>query len=130
MALKNSRRVSLYFINAVQAKDVQKRQSKSQPLERKERFMTMDYVFLCGLAWSHDRQAEAGWELVRACQTDDSNLRALAWQMLMAPSRRASAAVQAKRRHRCIRPSPADLVGRRDTEYQPIIADAIHGAVE
>ncbi len=55
--------------------------------------MNANYVFLCGLMW-YRGQEDAGWELVRAIKSSDSNLKALAWAMLCRGSRKAIRALE------------------------------------
>jgi hypothetical protein len=41
--------------------------------------MDADYVYLCGLMWCRFGQQEAGKELIRAADTEDPDMQALAW---------------------------------------------------
>ena len=47
-----------------------------------ERAMDGDYVFLCGVMWSRYGQEDAGRELLRAADSADPDLSALALAML------------------------------------------------
>ena len=44
--------------------------------------MDSDYVFLCGVMWCRFGQEDAGEELLRAMESVDPNVSALAWAML------------------------------------------------
>jgi hypothetical protein len=44
--------------------------------------MDSDYVFLCGVMWCRFGQQEAGRELLRATNSRDPFLKALAWALL------------------------------------------------
>lgn len=44
--------------------------------------MNSDYVFLCGVVWCQYGQQEAGSELMRAAESGDPDLSALALAML------------------------------------------------
>ena len=44
--------------------------------------MDSNYVFLCGVMWCAHLQQEAGKELLRATESADPDIRALAWAML------------------------------------------------
>ena len=44
--------------------------------------MDSNYVFLCGLMWCRFGQQEAGKELLRATNSIDPDMKALAWAML------------------------------------------------
>jgi hypothetical protein len=44
--------------------------------------MDSDYVFLCGVMWCNFGQQEAGKELLRAANSEDPDMSALAWAML------------------------------------------------
>ena len=48
----------------------------------KERAMNSDYVFLCGVMWCRYGQEDAGRELLRAADSADPDLSALALAML------------------------------------------------
>jgi hypothetical protein len=50
--------------------------------------MDSNYVFLCGVMWCKFGQADAAKELVRAANSSDANLRALARAMLAKGLRR------------------------------------------
>jgi hypothetical protein len=50
--------------------------------------MDSNYVFLCGVMWCKFGQVDAGKELVRAGDSSDANLRALACAMLTKGMRR------------------------------------------
>lgn len=49
--------------------------------------MNSNYVFLCGVMWCQFGQLDAGRELLRATDSEDPDLRALAWAMLSKPVR-------------------------------------------
>jgi hypothetical protein len=44
--------------------------------------MDSNYVFLCGVMWCRFGQQEAGKELLRATDSTDPDMKALAWAML------------------------------------------------
>jgi len=44
--------------------------------------MDSDYVFLCGLMWCRFGQPDAGTELLRAADSRNPDVKALAWAML------------------------------------------------
>lgn len=44
--------------------------------------MESNYVFLCGVMWRGYGQQEAGKELLRATNSPDPDIMALAWAML------------------------------------------------
>ena len=44
--------------------------------------MDSDYVFLCGVMWLTFGQQDAGKELLRAADSMDPDMKALAWAML------------------------------------------------
>jgi hypothetical protein len=44
--------------------------------------MGSSYVFLCGVMWCRFGQQEAGKELLRATDSTDPDMKALAWAML------------------------------------------------
>ncbi len=44
--------------------------------------MDGNYVFLCGVMWCRFGQQEAGKELLRATNSVDTDMKALAWAML------------------------------------------------
>jgi hypothetical protein len=50
--------------------------------------MDRDYMFLCGLMWCRFGQQEAGKELLRAANSVDPDMSALAWAMLAKGARR------------------------------------------
>ena len=50
--------------------------------------MDGDYVFLCGVMWCRFGQQVAGKELLRAAQSMDPDISALAWEMLAKGMRR------------------------------------------
>jgi hypothetical protein len=50
--------------------------------------MDADYVYLCGLMWCRFGQQEAGKELIRAADTKDPDMQALAWAMFAKGLRR------------------------------------------
>jgi hypothetical protein len=50
--------------------------------------MDGDYVFLCGVMWCRFGQQDAGKELLRAAQSMDPDISALAWEMLAKGMRR------------------------------------------
>jgi len=50
--------------------------------------MDGNYVFLCGVMWCTFRQQDAGKELLRATNSVDPDLKALAWAMLAKGARR------------------------------------------
>jgi len=50
--------------------------------------MDGSYVFLCGVMWCRFGQQDAGKELLRAADSMDPNMRALAWAMLAKGARR------------------------------------------
>jgi len=47
-----------------------------------ENRMDSDYVFLCGVMWLTFGQQDAGKELLRAADSMDPDMKALAWAML------------------------------------------------
>jgi len=49
--------------------------------------MDSNYVFLCGVMWCRYRQEDAGRELMRAAESKDPDLSALALAMLREGSR-------------------------------------------
>ena len=51
--------------------------------------MTSNYVFLCGVMWCKFGEPDAGKELLRATESRDPDLRALAWAMLAGGVRRS-----------------------------------------
>jgi hypothetical protein len=55
---------------------------------QEETEMDSDYMFLCGLMWCRFGQQEAGKELLRAANSVDPDMRALAWAMLAKGARR------------------------------------------
>jgi hypothetical protein len=50
--------------------------------------MDGNYVFLCGVTWCRFGQQEAGKELLRATNSLDPDMKALAWAMLAKGARR------------------------------------------
>jgi hypothetical protein len=44
--------------------------------------MTTDYIFLCGVMWCRFGEQDAGKELLRAADSMDPDMSALAWAML------------------------------------------------
>jgi hypothetical protein len=46
------------------------------------------YVFLCGVMWCRFGQQDAGKELLRATNSEDPDMKALAWAMLAKGARR------------------------------------------
>jgi hypothetical protein len=50
--------------------------------------MDSDYVFVCGVMWCKFGQQEAGKELLRATNSGDPDMKALAWAMLAKGARR------------------------------------------
>jgi hypothetical protein len=50
--------------------------------------MDIDYVFLCGVMWCRFGQKDAGEELLRASNSGDPALQALAWAMFTRRVRR------------------------------------------
>jgi hypothetical protein len=50
--------------------------------------MDGNYVFLCGVMWCRFGQQEAGKELLRATNSVDPDMKALAWAMLAKGARR------------------------------------------
>ena len=44
--------------------------------------MDNNYVFLCGVMWCRFGQQDAGKELLRAAQSQDPDMSAMAWAML------------------------------------------------
>jgi hypothetical protein len=45
--------------------------------------MDSNYMFLCGVMWCKFGQQEAGKELLRAAKSEDPDMSALAWAMLV-----------------------------------------------
>jgi hypothetical protein len=43
--------------------------------------MDSDYIFLCGVMWLRFGQQDAGRELLRAADSEDPDMKALAWAM-------------------------------------------------
>jgi hypothetical protein len=43
--------------------------------------MDINYVFLCGVMWCRFGQQDAGKELLRAAESGDTDMKALAWAM-------------------------------------------------
>jgi hypothetical protein len=52
--------------------------------------MDSNYMFLCGVMWCKYGQQEAGKELLRAANSGDPDMSALAWAMLAKGARRLS----------------------------------------
>ena len=50
--------------------------------------MDSNYVFLCGVMWCRFGQEDAGKELLRAADSGDPDMGALAWAMLTKGARR------------------------------------------
>jgi len=50
--------------------------------------MDGNYVFLCGVMWCRFGQQDAGKELLRATNSVDPDMKALAWAMLARGARR------------------------------------------
>ena len=50
--------------------------------------MDSNYTFLCGVMWCKFRQQEAGKELLRAANSGNPEMSALAWAMLAKGARR------------------------------------------
>ncbi len=50
--------------------------------------MDSNYVFLCGLMWCRFGQKDAGKELLRAVDSGDPDMKALAWAMFAKGVRR------------------------------------------
>jgi hypothetical protein len=50
--------------------------------------MNNDYIFLCGVMWCRFGQQDAGKELLRATDSADPDMKALAWAMLAKGARR------------------------------------------
>jgi hypothetical protein len=50
--------------------------------------MDGDYVFLCGVMWCSFGQQDAGKELLRATNSVDPDVKAMAWAMLAKGARR------------------------------------------
>jgi hypothetical protein len=50
--------------------------------------MDGNYVFLCGVMWCRFGQQDAGKELLRATNSVDPDVKALAWAMLAKGARR------------------------------------------
>jgi hypothetical protein len=55
---------------------------------QEEKEMDRDYMFLCGLMWCRFGQQEASKELLRAANSVDPDMSALAWAMLAKGARR------------------------------------------
>jgi hypothetical protein len=49
--------------------------------------MDSDYIFLCGVMWLKFGQQDAGKELLRAADSMDPDMKALAWAMLAESAR-------------------------------------------
>jgi hypothetical protein len=50
--------------------------------------MDSNYIFLCGVMWCKFGQQEAGKELLRAVKSENPDISALAWAMLVKGARR------------------------------------------
>jgi len=50
--------------------------------------MDANYVFLCGVMWCRFGQQDAGKELLRAADSGDRDMKALAWAMFAKGLRR------------------------------------------
>jgi hypothetical protein len=50
--------------------------------------MDINYVFLCGVMWCRFGQQDAGKELLRAVDSGDTDMKALAWAMFAKGLRR------------------------------------------
>jgi hypothetical protein len=50
--------------------------------------MDSDYVFLCGVMWCRFGEQDAGKELLRAADSGDRDMKALAWAMFSKGLRR------------------------------------------
>jgi hypothetical protein len=50
--------------------------------------MDINYVFLCGVMWCRFGQQDAGKELLRAADSGDTDMKALAWAMFAKGLRR------------------------------------------
>jgi len=59
-------------------------ESRSQEKTR----MDGNYIFLCGVMWCRFGQQDAGKELLRAADSTDPDIQALAWAMLAKSGRR------------------------------------------
>jgi hypothetical protein len=68
--------------------------------------MDSDYVFLCGVMWCRFGEQDAGKELLRAADSGDQDMEALAWEMFSKGLRRLRELE--KRAHPC---SPSTLRG-------------------
>jgi hypothetical protein len=55
---------------------------------QEETEMDSNYMFLCGVIWCKFGQQEAAKELLRAAQSGDPDMSALAWAMLAKGARR------------------------------------------
>ena len=53
--------------------------------------MDSNYVFLCGVMWCRFGQQDAGKELLRAANSGDPDMKALAWAMFAKGLRRLRA---------------------------------------
>jgi uncharacterized protein YllA (UPF0747 family) len=51
--------------------------------------MDSNYVFLCGVMWCKFGQKDAGHELLRAADSGDPDMKALAWAMFAKGVRRS-----------------------------------------
>jgi len=70
--------------------------------------MDSNYVFLCGLMWCRFGQKDAGKELLRAVDSGDPDMKALAWAMFAKGVRRLKELDK--------RPQPSPLASLRE-EY-------------
>jgi len=50
--------------------------------------MDSNYVYLCGVMWCRFGQHDAGKELLRAADAEDTDIKALAWAMFATGARR------------------------------------------
>jgi hypothetical protein len=51
-------------------------------IDQEEDIMDNNYVFLCGVMWCRFGQQDAGKELLRAAQSQDPDMSAMAWALL------------------------------------------------
>ena len=56
--------------------------------EEEEAKMNSNYIFLCGVMWCKFGQEEAGKEVLRAANSGNPDISALAWAMLAKGARR------------------------------------------
>jgi hypothetical protein len=59
-----------------------------QNAAEKEKHMDSNYMFLCGVMWCQFGQQEAAKELLRAANSGNPDMSALAWAMLKKGARR------------------------------------------